>query len=296
VAKHHGEWIFVVTACILKATILSRFMSTSTDQRFPVALADAAGNKVLVVDARHSLLSPNQVHLLFRKSTYRTCVPPDIFTILTIREGRLRADFWNPDGTRESLCGNAIRCLPLVLQAWSADLIHNYPTPIDTSLGTVMANQIGEKRTSMTLSMETISLEQCAEPNATLVHVGTPHCVLFVTDLLAQSTVTRGQQLSTGASPVNATFVVKTGQMLQARVFERGVGETRSCGTGAIAAAVAFAHATGEWKRTSRRDLIEFVSSECLEVVSDTNSEKISVSGRCELIHLDTFVTDESMG
>ena len=105
----------------------------------------------------------------------------------------------------------------------------------------------------------------------------------------------RGEQLSTGASPVNATFVVKTDRALQARVFERGVGETRSCGTGAIAAAIAAAHANGEWRRTSRRDLIEFVSSECLEVVSDSNSDKISVSGRCELIHLDTFVADESV-
>jgi diaminopimelate epimerase len=80
-------------------------------------------------------------------------------------------------------------------------------------------------------------------PPATGVHMPNPHAVTWVDDVLAAGplrvapSVTPGEAFPEG---VNVEFVRVLGEdHLQMRVFERGVGETLSCGTGACAAAVA---------------------------------------------------------
>ena len=76
------------------------------------------------------------------------------------------------------------------------------------------------------------------------VDVGNPHAVSFVDDLAAVWLRT-APEYPTDAFPdgVNAEFVQRLGERhLAMRVFERGSGETRSCGTGTVAAAAA-AHA-----------------------------------------------------
>jgi len=74
------------------------------------------------------------------------------------------------------------------------------------------------------------------------VDVGNPHCVLFVDEL--------SDALVTGLGPLlerherfpqrtNVEFVQPADGALRARVWERGVGETQACGTGACALATA---------------------------------------------------------
>ena len=76
------------------------------------------------------------------------------------------------------------------------------------------------------------------------IDVGNPHAVSFTDDLSAVWLQT-APEYPTDAFPdgVNAEFVQRLGERhLGMRVFERGSGETRSCGTGTVAAAAA-AHA-----------------------------------------------------
>ena len=148
----HRDWIFCSAAYKNERLQLYRPMSPSTDKILPIAFADAAGNKVLVIDARRSLLSPDKVHLLFRQSLYQTCVPPDILTILQPD----KVGYVPTSGTptvrgRDYAVTQSVAYL-VVLQAWSTTLLSNFPTLIDTSFGTVMADQNGQKHTSMTLS------------------------------------------------------------------------------------------------------------------------------------------------
>jgi diaminopimelate epimerase len=77
----------------------------------------------------------------------------------------------------------------------------------------------------------------------TPVSMGNPHCVLFVGNVAEAPVEALGRTLV--AHPVfpegaNVGFcqVVDPG-FVRLRVFERGVGETRACGTGACAAVVA---------------------------------------------------------
>ena len=88
---------------------------------------------------------------------------------------------------------------------------------------------------------------------AVSVDVGNPHAVAFVDDLadagdLGAPPVTE----PAFADGVNVEFVVDRGERhIAMRVHERGVGETRSCGTGACAAMAAAARRAGEGGATS---------------------------------------------
>lgn len=80
------------------------------------------------------------------------------------------------------------------------------------------------------------------------VGMGNPHWVLFVDDVAGAHLAAHGRTLEHDArfpNRTNVEFVRVAGpDRLTMRVWERGVGETRSCGTGATAAAVA-AHRRG---------------------------------------------------
>ncbi|MBT3671739.1 MAG: diaminopimelate epimerase [Porticoccaceae bacterium] len=75
------------------------------------------------------------------------------------------------------------------------------------------------------------------------ISMGNPHAVLFVDNLDRAPVNVIGQELQSHdkfPKQVNVGFAqIINRQHLKLRVYERGVGETRACGTGACAAAVA---------------------------------------------------------
>jgi diaminopimelate epimerase len=81
------------------------------------------------------------------------------------------------------------------------------------------------------------------------VSVGNPHAVSFVDDLERLDLARRPRWIPAETFPegVNLEFVRVLGpRHLAMRVHERGVGETRSCGTGTVAAAAAAHGRAGE--------------------------------------------------
>ena len=74
------------------------------------------------------------------------------------------------------------------------------------------------------------------------MRVGNPHCVLFVEDLESTPVEELGPRIEEHPRfphGTNVEFVANTASGVAMRVWERGVGETASCGTGAAAVAVA---------------------------------------------------------
>jgi hypothetical protein len=77
---------------------------------------------------------------------------------------------------------------------------------------------------------------------AIVVDMGNPHCVVFVDDERTAPLATWGPELErhpTFPQRTNVELVAVRDGRLCMRVWERGVGETAACGTGACAAAVA---------------------------------------------------------
>ncbi|MCH8897291.1 MAG: diaminopimelate epimerase [Chloroflexi bacterium] len=90
------------------------------------------------------------------------------------------------------------------------------------------------------------------------VTVGNPHAVTFVDDPATAPVRSIGPRIEhheAFGDDVNVEFVVVEAESLRMRVWERGVGETRACGTGA-AAAVAAATSLGMSDGVAQVDLL----------------------------------------
>ncbi|GAA1830408.1 diaminopimelate epimerase [Microlunatus capsulatus] len=157
-------------------------------------------------------------------------------------------DYRNADGSVAQMCGNGLRVFARFLL--DHDLASGPTIPVATRSGLKEATVLPDTR--IRVSMGPVRVEQPGTPLAVRTadgaehavlpaDVGNPHAVAFVDDLAALD-LTRAPRVPDGAFPegVNVEFVRVLGpRHLALRVHERGVGETRSCGTGTVAAAAA---------------------------------------------------------
>lgn len=182
-------------------------------------------------------------------------------------------DYRNGDGSAAQMCGNGMRVFAAYLL--ENDLIDREPLQIATRGGArrVAVGPDSTVRVDMGaptfLDREDIRVAPAASPQDTLPAIGVlmpnPHAVVWVDDLSSAGdlrvapTVLPAEAYPEG---VNVEFVrrISAGH-IQMRVFERGVGETLSCGTGAGAAAVATARAAGN-ERDGRRMRVEVPGGE----------------------------------
>jgi diaminopimelate epimerase len=145
------------------------------------------------------------------------------------RDGTWFMDYRNRDGSIAEMCGNGIR----VMARYLVDRGHQRPGifPINTRSG-----------------KKFLSVPETGEEHNTgiRVNVGNPHAVFFVNSLEKVGDLKVAPKL-TPVFPegMNVEFVEERSDgELNMRVHERGVGETRSCGTGtcAVAMAATFRH------------------------------------------------------
>jgi diaminopimelate epimerase len=149
------------------------------------------------------------------------------------------------------MCGNGIRVF--VRYLLDQDLVSGPVVEIATRGGLKVATALpdGKIRASMgpvvvgTRSV-VVSTVDGADFKAFAADVGNPHAVSFAEnlDLLQLHAPPRWDPVEVFPEGVNLEFVRPLGpQHIAMRVYERGVGETKSCGTGTVAAAaVARAH------------------------------------------------------
>ena len=162
-------------------------------------------------------------------------------------------DFWNPDGSPAQMCGNGLRVLARYLI--EEDLAPRPVMQIATRAGlrTVWEQPGGVLRTGMGQALVTgPTWAKVAGRgfDAVGVDVGNPHVVVALPDDvslesldLREAPQIDDQRFTSGA---NVEFWQQDGQdRLNMRVFERGAGETRSCGTGVVAVAIARRSQTG---------------------------------------------------
>jgi diaminopimelate epimerase len=161
-------------------------------------------------------------------------------------------DYLNADGSSSQMCGNGVRVLGRYLTD-RAGADPAKPLPVATRAGVKVLrferDQVSvDMGRARALGTTRVSIGDRSWP-ATHVDVGNPHAVAFVDDLADAGPLLESPSFDAATYPdgVNIEFVVRAGPgRLSMRVHERGSGETRSCGTGACAAAVAAATADGQ--------------------------------------------------
>jgi diaminopimelate epimerase len=166
-------------------------------------------------------------------------------------------DYRNSDGSHAEICGNGNRVFAqhLVDEGLVAA---GDPIPIGTRAGVRTVTRDGGDWTvdmgvARILGETKVTVDERSWP-AVHVDVGNPHAVVLVDDLAEAGRLydEPGYDESVYPGGVNVEFVVRRGEgHVAMRVHERGSGETRSCGTGACAAAVAVAgqeSGAGPWR------------------------------------------------
>ncbi|MFF8981201.1 diaminopimelate epimerase [Streptomyces cellulosae] len=162
-------------------------------------------------------------------------------------------DYRNGDGSVAEMCGNGVRVFARYLQ--HAGHVGEGDLAIATRGGVKTVHiakdgdiTVGMGRAVLPEGDVTVAVGDRDWP-ARNVNMGNPHAVAFVEDLAdAGGLFTAPSFAPEAAYPdgVNVEFVVDRGpRHVAMRVHERGVGETRSCGTGACAVAVAAARRDG---------------------------------------------------
>ena len=159
-------------------------------------------------------------------------------------------DYRNADGSSAEMCGNGVRVF--VRHLIEQGLADGPTVPVGTRAGLRIAEVLADGRIRVAMGPARVSTDEvrvstadARQFDAVPVDVGNPHAVSFCADP-TQIDLRDAPTWQPGAAfphGVNAEFVSAVApRHLAMRVYERGSGETRSCGTGTVAAAAAWHH------------------------------------------------------
>jgi diaminopimelate epimerase len=232
----------------------------------PFLKMNGLGNDFIVVDARTSAFAPSPDQIRAWGDRAHGIGFDQLIAIEASGDNDAFMRVWNSDGGTVETCGNALRCVAWILGRHAADKVLSIDTlggqtrakvlKADEKTG-VAAVDMGRPRLDwhdIPLSEEfnTAKLELKIGPyDAPLYHtpcavnMGNPHCVFFVEDVATVDVKAAGSLIEHHPlfpQATNVEFVqVIDKQTLRMRVWERGAGITKACGTGACATLVAAA-------------------------------------------------------
>ncbi len=265
----------------------------------PFVRMNGAGNDFVVVNALETPFAPTaeQARAIADRQTGHGCDQLIAIEPSATADAFMRV--WNADGGQVETCGNALRCVGwLLMESTGKDSV-----VIDTLGGPTTATRAGDHRVRVDMGvpgtdwadvplaeeMDTRGIELQVGPiDAPLLHtpgavsMGNPH-VVFFTDRQDDAFV-RGSGSLVEHHPlfpqgVNVGFAnVLAPDRIRLRVWERGAGLTKACGTGACAALVA----TARRGLTGRHAVIETEGGD-LEIDWDEATGHVFMTGPVEI-------------
>ncbi|HLI64887.1 MAG TPA: diaminopimelate epimerase [Caulobacteraceae bacterium] len=229
----------------------------------PFLKMNGLGNDFVVVDARDESRygafapGPETVRAIADRAAGVGC--DQLIAIEPSATAEAFVRFWNADGGEVAACGNGSRCVGwLLMQASGRD-----EAVFETAAGALRARRAGGAITldmgapglgwrdiPLAEEMDTRGVELQVGPiddpilhTPGCVSMGNPHVVFFVPDVAAAPVREVGPMIENHPlfpERTNVGFAqILAPDRIRLRVWERGVGETRACGTGACAALVA---------------------------------------------------------
>jgi diaminopimelate epimerase len=217
------------------------------------------GNDFVVIDGRKRTIDLNDARAQ-RIADRRTGVGCDQLIVIEPARNSLADAFMrihNADGGQVEACGNGTRCVAdLLMREYGRDhvVIETVAGLLDAEAagGGLISVDMGPARLDwreipLARAMDTLHLEVALGPlkDAVGVNTGNPHAVFFVpdaevVDLAALGPVLERHPLFPERTNIEVASLIAPGR-IRLRVWERGVGITRACGTGACATLVASA-------------------------------------------------------
>ena len=258
-----------------------------------IQFMEALGNNFIIVDSvtQDFSFSKKSIPEFFDKEDFL-----EFDQVLVIEPpekeiGDFSVKIFNQDGSEAENCVNGMRCVARYLSDRNISIGDTVKLLIGTNQVTV------EKRKNdyivenlFSLSPSEIGLDENEQVfeiefddkkiSCFAVSIGNPHAVVFNDDLDLdlQKFGTFLQASNFFKNGVNVGFIqIKNTQEINLRVFERGVGETQACGSGACAAAVACA----VQKELDQELKINFHQGQVLTKV-DLSDSKVLLQGSAE--------------
>jgi diaminopimelate epimerase len=219
-----------------------------------------AGNQIVVVDQRDDNLPPPSAEAIRRLADFRT--GPGFDQLMWVAPaGRPGAAasyrVFNSNGSEVEQCGNGVRCVAWMLARHSGT---ERAFSLESPAGIIEATVLDDNLVSVSMGppeFDPAKIPFVADKQApiyalevfgrshvvSVLSMGNPHCVLLV-DTIAVADVDRlGPAIERHErfpAGTNVGFMaIQDPANIDLRVYERGVGETLACGTGACAAVVA---------------------------------------------------------
>ena len=248
-------------------------------------IMNGAGNRFAVFDARKTsggqscfALSEDKVKAICKPGS-SVMGEKGADQLIIIREAKSAGadafmEIWNQKGFEVDACGNATRCIAwLYMRDEGVDSM-----VLETNAGLLLCAAAGENQVAVDMgppklewkqiplkeAMHTHHVDVKLGPidnpvlhNPGAVNMGNPHCVFFVEDFETAKPDKVGPMIEFHPlfpEQVNVGFAKVEGkEKIRLKVWERGVGMTLACGTGACAAVVAAVRQ----KRTDRKVEVE---------------------------------------
>ena len=220
----------------------------------PFTKMHGLGNDFVVLDgrARPIALDGGQARALADR---RAGVGCDQVIVLESSGDGVFMRIFNADGGEVEACGNAARCVAATLMAEAGTDAVSFATGAGPMVCHAAAEgrvtvDIGPARTGWRdiplaheVDTEHLPLSSGALADPCAVNVGNPHAIFFVEDTDAIDLASLGPQLETDPlfperANITVCQVLGTGEV-RIKVWERGAGLTRACGTAACATIVA---------------------------------------------------------
>lgn len=202
------------------------------------------GNDFIIVNSQ--ILSSNKLKTLTNRNYGIGC---DQLAILKpSNSANIYMQIFNADGGEVEACGNMTRCVARLLFEGVVGGKASEPSgtvTIETKAGVLTATCVDPVKHLYRVNMgrAVIDTNVPLPGNPVAVNVGNPHCVFFVDDLSSVDLEKQGAAIENHPyfpQKTNVEFVeVVDRKTVRALVWERGVGQTLACGTGACAIAAA---------------------------------------------------------
>lgn len=221
--------------------------------KIPFLKMNGVGNDFVIIDERqqsYNLSCQNIINICDRKNGIGC---DQLVIIQNSAEANCFMAIYNQDGSRSATCGNATRCVAAIIFDEDKNLDQ---ISIATLAGSLECWKSSQNMISVRMGIPEFSWSKIPLSKAIdtqnleifdykfyCVNVGNPHAVTFLTKMINDDEFLKiGPQIENHQlfpEKINVEFaVIKSDSKITARVWERGSGETKACGSGACAIAI----------------------------------------------------------
>ena len=249
---------------------------------------DGLGNDFVIIDQRDHDYQLNQEQII--KICDRNFIGCDQLIFIKRKDQKnIKLEFYNSDGSVSGACGNGTRCVADLLSKKNNDkeiVLWTSSGPLKSKIlgNNLVETEIGIPKTqwneiplSKDLNTKNLDIKILDKNNTefiggTAINVGNPHIIFLVNDIEVYDLKKIGPQIENHEyfpEKCNVTLAKVINQnLIKVRVWERGAGLTKACGTAACATAVA-SNING---LTDKRVDIEFALGKLTISIDEKNS------------------------